>query len=279
MPGNCGGTRGELPRRRRRRRCKSTRAAELEIESQAGQRHGEPNRQCFRSWLPRIRSGELHFSLCYSEPEAGSDLAALRLRADLDHSGSHYVLNGQKCWQSYAQDMDFLWVLARTGTQESRGKGLSLFICDAHAPGVTVRPLPTLDGDQLNEVFFDDVRIPDYNRVGEEHAAWSIIGEALADERHIQFPPGRVRRGVAGRIGQRRNPVRHAEPEPSDLGAARAAPGVGESRAQAIVALRKERGAFKAVDEITQVKGIGDAMLERLRPLVRVTGRSASKRP
>jgi len=157
-------------------------------------RHGTPAQQ--EQWLPRIRSGDLHFSLCYSEPEAGSDLAAVRLRADLDADGQRYVLNGQKCWQSYAQDMDYLWVLARTGSQDSRGRGLSLFICDKHAPGVTVSPLPTVDGDQLNEVHFDAVQVPLAQRVGQENAAWPIIGEALADERHIQFPPGRVRRDL-----------------------------------------------------------------------------------
>jgi len=148
------------------------------------------------TWLPQIRSGDIHFSLCYSEPEAGSDLAGLRLKAQLNSEGSHYVLNGQKCWQSYAQDMDYLWVLARTGAQEDRGRGLSLFICDKQTPGVTVSPLPTLDGDQLNEVFFDEVQIPVAQRVGPENGAWAIIGKALADERHIQFPPGRVRRDL-----------------------------------------------------------------------------------
>lgn len=148
------------------------------------------------TWLERIRTGDIHFSLCYSEPEAGSDLAALRLQAGLSEDGQHYELNGQKCWQSYAQDMDFLWVLARTGSQDSRGRGLSLFICDKAAAGVTVSPLPTLDGDQLNEVFFDGTQVPVEQRIGEENGAWRIIGEALADERHIQFPPGRVRRDL-----------------------------------------------------------------------------------
>ena len=148
------------------------------------------------TWLPRIRSGEIHFSLCYSEPDAGSDLAGLRVRADKNAAGSHYLLSGQKCWQSYAQDMDYLWVLARSGTQESRGRGLSLFICDKNAAGVKVSPLPTLDGDQLNEVYFDQVEVPLAQRVGDENGAWPIIGEALADERHIQFPPGRVRRDL-----------------------------------------------------------------------------------
>jgi alkylation response protein AidB-like acyl-CoA dehydrogenase len=157
-------------------------------------RHGSAAQQ--DHWLPRIRSGDIHFSLCYSEPEAGSDLAGLRLRADLNAAGTHYVLNGQKCWQSYAQDMDYLWVLARSGSQESRGRGISLFICDKQAPGVTVSPLPTLDGDQLNEVYFDAVEVPCEQRVGQANDAWPMIGEALADERHIQFPPGRVRRDL-----------------------------------------------------------------------------------
>ena len=157
-------------------------------------RHGTPQQQ--ENWLARIRVGEIHFSLCYSEPEAGSDLAGLRLRADKNPKGKYYQLNGQKCWQSYAQNMDFLWVLARTGTQQSRGRGLSLFICDRIAAGVTVSGLPTLDGDQLNEVYFDQVEVPQEHRVGEENGAWPLIGEALADERHIQFPPGRVRRDL-----------------------------------------------------------------------------------
>ena len=172
-------------------------------------RHGSDAQRA--EWLPRIRSGELHFSLAYSEPEAGSDLASLRVRAERD--GVHYVVHGQKCWQSYAQDMDCFWLLARTGSFESRGRGLSLFICEKERPGVSVTPLPTLDGDQLNEVRFERVRIPADQRVGEENGAWPIMGEALADERHIQFPPGRVRRDLEevtawlGGVGRADDPV------------------------------------------------------------------------
>jgi len=155
-------------------------------------RHGDDAQRA--EWLPRIRSGELHFSLAYSEPEAGSDLAGLRVRADRD--GEHYTVQGQKCWQSYAQDMDCFWLLARTGSPDSRGRGLSLFICEKEREGVTVSGLPTLDGDQLNAVHFDAVRIPASQRIGPENGAWTIMGEALADERHIQFPPGRVRRDL-----------------------------------------------------------------------------------
>jgi alkylation response protein AidB-like acyl-CoA dehydrogenase len=143
-------------------------------------------------WLPPIRSGELHFSLGYSEPEAGSDLASVRCRAE--RRGDAYLVTGQKCWQSYAQDMDCLWLLCRTGSQESRGRGLSLLVVDLDAPGVRVAPLPTLDGDQLNEVHLDGVEVPVDRRIGPEDGAWRIMAEALADERHIQFPPGRVRR-------------------------------------------------------------------------------------
>lgn len=155
-------------------------------------RHGSDAQK--RRFLPGIRSGELHFSLGYSEPEAGSDLASLRCRAERDGAG--YRVTGQKCWQSYAQDMDHLWLLVRTGSPESRGQGLSLLIVDLAAPGVTVGALPTLDGDQLNEIHLDGVRVAEDRRVGPEDGAWKIMSEALADERHIQFPPGRVARDL-----------------------------------------------------------------------------------
>jgi alkylation response protein AidB-like acyl-CoA dehydrogenase len=162
-------------------------------------------------WLPPIRHGDLHFSLGYSEPEAGSDLAALRCRAE--RRGDVYVIDGQKCWQSYAQDMDLLWLLARTGSQESRGAGLSLFVVPLDAPGVSVGPLPTLDGDQLNEIYLDAVEVSADCRVGPENGAWKIMAEALADERHIQFPPKRVLRDLEELIGFLRERERLDEPE------------------------------------------------------------------
>jgi alkylation response protein AidB-like acyl-CoA dehydrogenase len=155
-------------------------------------RHGTSEQQ--QRWLPAIRSGDLHFSLAYSEPEAGSDLASLRTRAELQ--GDHYVVTGQKIWQSYAQDMDCLWLLCRTGSPDSRGRGLSLLIVEIDSPGVRVLPHPTLDGDQLNEVVLDGVEVPIDQRIGPENGAWVIMAETLADERHIQFPPGRVRRDL-----------------------------------------------------------------------------------
>src|SRR4029453_4839962 len=109
-------------------------------------------------WLPPIRRGECAFSLGYSEPEAGSDLAGLRTRAVRE--GDAYVLTGEKCWTSYAEHTDWLWTLARTGAPESRGRGLSLFIVDLHAAGVAVEPLPLLDGEQPNAIRPAGARAP-----------------------------------------------------------------------------------------------------------------------
>jgi alkylation response protein AidB-like acyl-CoA dehydrogenase len=153
-------------------------------------RHGTDEQK--RHFLPSIRSAEIFFSLGYSEPGAGSDLAGLSTRAE--RSGSYYVVRGEKCWTSYAQHSDFLWTLCRTGSVESRARGLSIIVIDLHAPGVTVRPLPTIDGEQLNQVILDEVRVPLENRVGPENGAWSLVKEALDVERHVQFPPRRVRR-------------------------------------------------------------------------------------
>jgi alkylation response protein AidB-like acyl-CoA dehydrogenase len=155
-------------------------------------RHGTTE-QCER-WLPPIRQGEIHFSLGYSEPEAGSDLASLRTRAE--RRGDTYVVTGEKCWTSYAQDSDHLWLLCRTGPPESRGDGLTLLIVDLDAPGVTVSPLPTLDDEQLNEIRLEGVEVSVDRRIGPEDGAWKLMTEALADERHIQFPPGRLHRDL-----------------------------------------------------------------------------------
>jgi alkylation response protein AidB-like acyl-CoA dehydrogenase len=155
-------------------------------------RHGTDAQK--ERWLPGIRTGELHFSLGYSEPLAGSDLAAVRTRAE--RSGNDYVVTGEKCWTSYAQDSDYLWLLCRTGAADSRSAGLSLMILDLHADGVTVSPLPTLDDEQLNEIRLDGAHVPVEQRIGAENEAWGIVAEALADERHVQFPPQRLRRDL-----------------------------------------------------------------------------------
>lgn len=145
-------------------------------------------------WLPPLARGEIHFSLGYSEPEAGSDLAAVRTRAE--RRGDVYVVRGEKCWTSYAQHADFLWLLCRTGTQESRGGGLTLLVLDLRAPGVCVTPLPTVDGEQLHAISLGGVEVPAERRIGPEGGAWRLMAQALADERHVQFPPRRLRRDL-----------------------------------------------------------------------------------
>jgi alkylation response protein AidB-like acyl-CoA dehydrogenase len=154
--------------------------------------HGTPEQQARH--LPGIAAGTSCFSLGYSEPEAGSDLTGLRTRAVLD--GSRYVVSGEKCWTSDAHHADHLWLLCRTGTLEERARGLTLLILDLASPGVTVTPIETIDGHRLNQVFLDEVEVDADQRVGAEGAAWGMIREALAIERHLQLLPGRVLRDL-----------------------------------------------------------------------------------
>jgi 3-oxocholest-4-en-26-oyl-CoA dehydrogenase alpha subunit len=164
--------------------------------------------------LPGIREGRVCYALGYSEPEAGSDLAAVRTRAT--PRGDVYVVEGEKVWTSEAHHAEHLWCLCRTGGQDEHGRALTLLIVDLSSPGVTVRPIPTIDGHHVNQVLLDGVEVPTAARVGEEGQAWAIVREGLAAERHLQFMPGRVRRdlddlvalcrreGVLGRDGVQR---------------------------------------------------------------------------
>ncbi|MEU6663379.1 acyl-CoA dehydrogenase family protein [Streptomyces sp. NPDC046821] len=149
--------------------------------------------QCERL-LPGLRLGQINFALGYSEPDAGSDLAAVRTRARL--ISDEYVIDGAKCWTSNAHWADCIWLLCRTGPLDSRSRGLSVLIVPLDHPGVTVSPIPTHDGGRLNEVRFDGVRVPVGNRVGHENEGWQVVASALAVERHVQFPPKRLRRDL-----------------------------------------------------------------------------------
>ncbi|MFC9738862.1 acyl-CoA dehydrogenase family protein [Streptomyces noursei] len=166
--------------------------------------------QCERL-LPGLRLGEVNFALGYSEPDAGSDLAAVRTRATLVHDT--YEINGAKCWTSNAHWADAIWLLCRTGPQDSRSRGLSVLIVPLDRPGVSISPIPTHDGGRLNEVRFDGVRVPVENRVGAENDGWQVVASALAVERHVQFPPKRLRRDLQNLVtwveksGLSRDPV------------------------------------------------------------------------
>jgi alkylation response protein AidB-like acyl-CoA dehydrogenase len=121
--------------------------------------------------LPPMSRGERFWCQCWSEPNAGSDLASLTTRAHRD--GDDYIINGQKIWTTGAHRADWCNMLARTNPEEKRSRGLSFFLVDMKTPGITVRPLRFMDGTHMfNEVFFDEVRVPSRNMVGAENQGW-----------------------------------------------------------------------------------------------------------
>ncbi|MDY6934205.1 MAG: acyl-CoA dehydrogenase family protein [Spirochaetota bacterium] len=132
--------------------------------------------------LPPIAKGEVMYCQGWSEPNAGSDLASLSTTAIKD--GDHYVVNGQKIWTSGAHRADHMFLLARTNPAEKRGKGLSVFNLRMDLPGIEVRPILYMDGNHLyNEVFFTDVRIPEYDLIGPENDGWRLTRETMNFER------------------------------------------------------------------------------------------------
>ncbi len=135
-----------------------------------------------KRFLPRILSGEDWWCQGYSEPGAGSDLASLRLRAVRDGDG--YVVNGQKTWTTLAQYADWIFCLVRTDPNVKPQEGISFLLIDMKSPGIAVKPIVVLDGaPEVNEVFFDDVRVPLANRVGEENKGWTYAKFLLVNER------------------------------------------------------------------------------------------------
>jgi len=139
-------------------------------------------------YLPKILSGEHVWCQGYSEPNAGSDLASLRTRADLD--GDHYVINGQKIWTSMAMDANMIYVLARTDSKAKKQEGISFFLVPMDTPGITVRPLVNLDlNEEFCEVFFDNVRVPKENLVGQPNKGWSMAKDLLGFERIFTGAP------------------------------------------------------------------------------------------
>ena len=132
-------------------------------------------------YLPRIAAGELHFSIGYSEPEAGTDLAALRTTAIRD--GDDYVINGQKMWTSLISYADYVWLACRTDNDAPRHKGLSIIIVPTDAPGFSWTPVPTVAGVSTSATYYSDVRVPAGNLVGEEDQGWPLITNQLNHER------------------------------------------------------------------------------------------------
>ena len=132
-------------------------------------------------YLPKIASGELHFSIGYSEPGAGTDLAALRTKAVRD--GDEYVINGQKMWTSLINYADYVWLACRTDPDLPRHKGLSMIIVPTDAQGFSWTPVPTLAGIATSATYYSDVRVPVTNLVGAENQGWPLITNQLNYER------------------------------------------------------------------------------------------------
>jgi len=135
-----------------------------------------------RWFLPRIARLDIWFCQGFSEPGAGSDLAALRTQAVRD--GDHYIVDGQKLWTSTAHHADWCFMLVRTDSSAKKQQGITYLLVDMKAPGITVRPIVTIDGHhETNEVFFDKVRVPVVNRLGEENKGWDCAKYLLGHER------------------------------------------------------------------------------------------------
>jgi alkylation response protein AidB-like acyl-CoA dehydrogenase len=135
-------------------------------------------------FLPPIMRGEVVWCQGFSEPNAGSDLAGLQTRAVLD--GDDYVVNGQKIWSSQAHFADWCALLARTDPDAPKHRGISFFLVDMKTPGITVRPIKQISGEaEFNEVFFDSVRVPKANLLGEENGGWLVANRLLAYERGV----------------------------------------------------------------------------------------------
>lgn len=148
-------------------------------------RHGTAEQKA--AFLPLIRAGKLHFCLGYSEPEAGSDLASLRTRAErqgVERNGGYWLINGQKLWTTGGHLASHVWLATRTDPDATPPHaGITVFLVPMDTPGITVQRHRALSGEISCTVFYDDVRVPDTARVGEVNGGWKVITDALAGER------------------------------------------------------------------------------------------------
>ncbi len=141
---------------------------------------GSPEQQ--QRFLPGIASGEVWWSQGYSEPGSGSDLASLKTKAE--RRGDFYIVNGQKTWTTLGQFGDWIFCLVRTSSDGKPQTGISFLLIDMKSPGITVRPIITMDGEhEVNEVWFDNVEVPADQLIGEENKGWTYAKHLLAHER------------------------------------------------------------------------------------------------
>ncbi|MEE9324998.1 MAG: acyl-CoA dehydrogenase family protein [Dehalococcoidia bacterium] len=168
-----------------------------------------------REHLPRIGRGEVMWCQGYSEPGSGSDLASLQTQAVED--GDDYVINGQKIWTTNAHKADWIFLLARTDHKAPQHKGITFFLVGMKSPGITVRPLVNMAGGQeFNEVFFEDVRVPKTNIIGEVNRGWYVAVTALNFERSCFFLPAVGRRFLDLLVEYVINTARNGDPLADD---------------------------------------------------------------
>jgi alkylation response protein AidB-like acyl-CoA dehydrogenase len=154
---------------------------------------GTPEQKDF--FLPKIVKGEIHFCIGYSEPGAGTDLAALKTRAVRD--GDEYVINGQKLWTSLASDADYCWLAVRTNPEVKKHKGISMIVVPMDTPGITKQELHLMGDHNICAVFYEDVRVPAANLVGGENNGWGLITNQLNHERVTLCSSGIIDRALA----------------------------------------------------------------------------------
>jgi len=158
-----------------------------------------------------IAKGDRMWCQGWSEPDAGSDLAALTTSGILD--GDHYVLNGQKIWTTGAHNADWIFILFRSNPEESRSKGLTCVLADMKTPGITVRPLLMMDGSHtFNEVFFDDVKVPVKNRLGEHNEGWAVTRAIMNFERSSFDVASSCRRDLEDLVQYCKETTHHGTP-------------------------------------------------------------------
>ena len=145
-----------------------------------------------KKFLPGILEGTVHFAIGYSEPDAGTDLASLRTTAKKDEATGDWIINGQKMWTTGGHHADYIWLAARTGTPDSRHRGLTIFIVDTSDPGFSFTPIITCDGaHHVNATYYSDVRVPADMVVGEVDGGWKMLTTQLNHERVMLAPSGR----------------------------------------------------------------------------------------
>jgi alkylation response protein AidB-like acyl-CoA dehydrogenase len=145
-----------------------------------------------RFYIPKILAGEIHFAIGYTEPDAGTDLAALKTEAVRD--GDEYVINGQKIFTSLATGSDYVWLAVRTSKEAKKHKGISIIIVPTDAPGFSAVPIENFGGLNTNITYYNDVRVPVGNLVGEENQGWQLITNQLNHERVTLCSSGIIER-------------------------------------------------------------------------------------